>query len=680
MLSKGSLLKARRRPGILPQRTVLVALALCLLAPNQPPVMAAVVPQPQVSGTNLFAVDTRNRSAVRSFFNAVYYSGTAIRSGWVGSVTNCEAGATSAEFQEAVRTRINFFRAMAGVPADITFDPVLSARAQKAALMVSANESLSHNPSDLFKCFSLEGAAAAAVSNLALGTTGLDSIEGYMLDAGSNYRVGHRRWLLYPQTREMGAGDIDPPDGSSERRANATWVIGENVLAQRPQTRDGFVAWPPAGFVPHKIVYPRWSFSFPGADFTNSTVTVTTNGVPLPMHIEKVERGYAENTIVFVPGDIAPGTRATAPKPDEDLTCIVTISGVKVGDVSTNFTYSVTIFDPETDDDSFALSGPPEPELGRSNRFLAVTVANASAYDFRFGTLAPFEMIETGASASDVTANISGLYPLLQTSIFASGNAAFHLAHTTPARPQTLMLNRRIVPGSQSELLFESRLGAASTGQVARVQVSLDDGSSWNDIYSQAGDGHSGEQSLSLHRISLGGFSGRAIQIRFEYGFRFGEFNYAPGAGDHIGWYLDDITVTFANELTVEDQTSMDKPEFPFLPRGPKSYYIDARPRLFGGFKGEWSEGKIVTAVAPLPVQAQVRVVAIRAGNTGLEVEFEPTNARPSAIHRLESAENATGEWTVVDPALVQEIKIGSHRLFRFSGGISRRFFRVTIE
>jgi hypothetical protein len=679
------LLEGCRESGFLPRRKKLTALGLCLSfalegALGMGRASLAAVSEAPVPVTNIFSVDIRNRSAVRTFFNAIYSSGAGVRSGWNGTVTNCEAGSTSSEFQEAVRTRINFFRAMAGVPADVRFDPVLSAKAQKGALMVSANASISHDPADLVTCFSPDGAAAAAVSNLALGTSGTDSIEAYMLDAGSNYRVGHRRWLLYPQTRVMGTGDIDPPDGSTERRANANWVIDENLWAERPETRDGFVAWPPPGFVPYKIVYPRWSFSFPNADFTNATVSVTTNGVPLSIHLEKVERGYGENTIVFVPGEISPETRTTAAKPDRDITYDVMISGANVAGARTNFSYSVIIFDPETTDESPTLSGPSEPELGRKNRFLAAAVENASGYDFRFGTLTPFGSVEAGDSIPDVSANISTLYPLVQTNIFASSNAAFHLAHTTPARPQTLALNRYIVSSDRSELRFQSRLGAASTGQVARVQVSLDDGSSWREVYSQAGNGLSGEHSFGVRRIGLGEFAGRAIQIRFEYGFRFGEFNYAPGSGEQIGWYIDDIAVTFADELTILGNATREKPEFSFLPEGAGNYYIDARPRLFGGFKGEWAAGKIVTAVQAPSVPAEVRVVGIRAGSTGLEVEFEPVNARPTALYRLESASDAGGEWSVVDPGSLLETQLGSRRLFRLPAMKGLEFFRVTIE
>lgn len=647
-----------------------------------PELSAATAVDPQTSALTNFFVDTQDRAAVRNFFNAVYFSGTGVRSEWNGNITNCEAGTTSKTFQKAVLARINFFRAMAGVPADIAFDPAYSTKAQQAALMVSANLSISHEPLPSFSCYNPEGAEAAMASNLALGTSGIDSIEAYMLDAGPNFRVGHRRWLLYPQTKFMGNGDIDPTDGSMTRRANANWVIDDNFWAPRPPTRDGFVAWPPPGLVPYKIVYPRWSFSFPGADFTNATVTVKTNGISLPVHIEALERGYGENTIVFVPGAIAPETRSIAEKPAQDVTFTVSISGIKIGGLSTNFGYSVTVFDPDLGPtEAPALSGPPEPELGRSNRFLITAVTNAFAYDFRVGTLVPTRKIEVIDATPDVTANISALYPLVQTSIFASGNAAFHMAHTIPARPQTFKLNRHIVPSERSELRFQSRLGASSTGQVTRVQVSLDDGSSWRDLYSQSGETGSGESNFALRRVPLGEFAGRVILIRFEYGFRFGELIYAPGSDDHIGWYIDDITVTAAEELLVESETTSTDPEFPFVPQTQKSYYVDARPRFFDEYKGEWTPGRLVTAAAPPPAPAQVVIVAIRTGTDALEVEFEPTNTRSTAVFRLETAKAPTGEWSVLDMSAIEEIQFGSRRIFRWPNSDGKaQFFRVTIE
>ena len=181
--------------------------------------------EPQTGG---FVVNTQDREAVRTFFNAVFYSGNGVAPNWTGNLANCDPGTTSTVYQDAVLRRINFYRAMAGVPADVTFNAEYSAKAAAAAAIVSANSLVTHSPTPALSCYTEAGREAAENSNLALGTAGIDSIEAYIMDAGNNSRAGHRRWLLYPQTREMGNADIDPPDGSTTRRANANWIIDSN--------------------------------------------------------------------------------------------------------------------------------------------------------------------------------------------------------------------------------------------------------------------------------------------------------------------------------------------------------------------------------------------------------------------------------------------------------------------
>ena len=142
--------------------------------------------------------------------------------------------------------------------------------------MMSANNQLSHSPSPTWQCYTPEGAAAAGKSDLFLGVYGWDAISGYVRDPGDfNGAVGHRRWILYPQTQTMGTGDLPPTGGSS---SNALWVIDGHVWDPRPATRDMFVAWPPPGYVPYQVVFPRWSFSYPNADFSQASVTMTLDG------------------------------------------------------------------------------------------------------------------------------------------------------------------------------------------------------------------------------------------------------------------------------------------------------------------------------------------------------------------------------------------------------------------
>ena len=69
----------------------------------------------------------------------------------------------------------------------------------------------------------------------------------------------------------MGTGDVP----SANNLWNDLWVFDTNYSAPRPGTRDGFVAWPPKGYVPYQAVYPRWSFSYPGADFSGASVTMS---------------------------------------------------------------------------------------------------------------------------------------------------------------------------------------------------------------------------------------------------------------------------------------------------------------------------------------------------------------------------------------------------------------------
>ena len=176
---------------------------------------------------------------------------------------------------------------MAGLPAAVTFDNGDNTNCQAAAVMMSAQGALSHFPSPGWACYSGPGANAASNSNLALGSDGADSISGYIWDFGANnFEVGHRRWILYPQTQVMGTGDV--PDTNGFYAANSVWVFDANFGGPRPSTRTPYVVWPPAGYVPYQVVYPRWSFAYPNANLANATITMLSNGVPIAVTKESV--------------------------------------------------------------------------------------------------------------------------------------------------------------------------------------------------------------------------------------------------------------------------------------------------------------------------------------------------------------------------------------------------------
>jgi hypothetical protein len=598
--------------------------------------------------TGGFAVDISDREAVRAFYNSVYGHRANVRAEWTGSVSNCVAGTTSPEYKDAVLTRVNFYRAMAGVPASVTFNDSFSLRVQETALIMSANDEISHYPVEGWLCFSDWGAEGARNSNLAIGNAGMDSVDSYIIDAGPNYRVGHRRWVIFPNTRLMGTGDVDPPDGSQEQPANALWVFDDYFYEPRPATRESFVAWPPPGFVPHQLVYPRWSFQISKADFSGAIVTMTSNGVPVAVRQEKVEDDYGENGVVWVPHDILPQTRMFWPKPDRDVVYSVQVENVGIGGVATNFSYNVVVFDPETPEGAWAEvkpAGPPAPAANRINRYSAREYPRASGYDLRYGRLTNDLAVLTAEDGEiPVIKGVSGLYPFVQTDIAATGAAAFRLAHSRPLRIQWFMLGETIVPSSASELRFNSRLGGASWDEFARVEVSLDEGSSWREIYAQAGDGTAGELVFVPRSLSLSRFAGRAIWIRFNFGLAFGPSALIRGLSPGIGWYIDDIEVTAAQRLAASELLHQEGPEFEFIPPAPGEYYLDARPRYYQDYTGEWSLGSWVNAMEPAPTVLSMKSIVTSAG-ADFVFEVAAFSLPPKATLHVEHSATLNGDW-----------------------------------
>jgi hypothetical protein len=292
------------------------------------------------SGPSLgLSVDPQNRQASVAFFNQVYQASEGVDTAWTGSHATCDAGTTADAFRWAVQLRINYFRAMAGVSGDVQLSDEYNHKAQQAALMMSANDQLSHSPPLSWQCYSEEGREAAGSSNLYLGVYGPSAITGYVMDpGGGNYPVGHRRWILYPQTKWMGTGDI-PPSGSY-RSSNALWVFDPSMWEPRPKTREEFVAWPPPGYVPYQVVFPRWSFAYAQADFSSATVEMSTAGQNVPLTLQPVVNGYGENTLVWEP-DLSFGS-----PPSADVSYTVTVRHVGIGAALYDFSYQVTVFDP----------------------------------------------------------------------------------------------------------------------------------------------------------------------------------------------------------------------------------------------------------------------------------------------------------------------------------------------
>jgi uncharacterized protein YkwD len=599
-----------------PSRSLAVLLSLLTFAPglasqtprsNEPPRRDTGGParqsaaQSAVPPTQGFQVNPAGREESRVFFNTIHQASKSVPIGWTGNTAQGIPGTTAEAFREAVALRVNYFRAMAGVPAGIAFSEIYSGKDQRAALMMSANNNLSHNPPPSWRFYSAAGAEAAANSNLYLGDYGPRAIDGYMDDFGSgNKAAGHRRWILYPQTATMGTGDV--PQSGAYLSANALWVIDENLRGTRPATRESFVAWPPPGYVPYPLAYSRWSFSMPGANFNSATVSMRRNGTNIPVTLEPLESGYGEDTLVWFPNDADPNNPSRPDAPASDLPVSISIGNVALGGATRSFDYTVTLFDPlkpGADTVVPALTGPSTvyAGVGASHSFNAVP--RATGYQWQHSRIEAWsgvEGAENGSGAFVISAPAD--YEIISTSVRATGAASFHL--TLPGfLIQSIAFRSHFIPQTGGELRFNSRLGWATAAQTARVQVSTDDGIQWQTLWSQPGTRTAGERAFTSRTVSLSAFAGRMILVRFLYDYHFGDAAYDQ-TSDGVGWYIDDIAFVNTDypggtEVS-EIQSSLD---FTFNAPEPGTFLLAVRPIFYEKYPGEWGPLRTITATLP---------------------------------------------------------------------------------
>lgn len=312
-------------------------------APNPP----APAPSPPATppaapgGTSIAPIDTTSRAEVVARWNDTYFDNTPFS--WSGSIGSCLAGDTTGAFKSAVLRRLNYFRAMAGLAGDLALDASLSAKAQQAALMMDANDSLSHSPPTGWTCYSAGGAEAASRSLLAYSNAparSVDLLDGYMRDRGANNAaVGHRRWLLYPPLATIGTGDAP--------QANALWIV---VPATTGSTAPAVaVAWPPRGFVPRPLTEPtdRFSLSCAGADFAAASVTMRADtGQPVDVRVEsRSDKGYGDNTVVWSI-DLGRSPASGWDRGTADTRVDIEVANVSGCGAGSSFRYSVTFITP----------------------------------------------------------------------------------------------------------------------------------------------------------------------------------------------------------------------------------------------------------------------------------------------------------------------------------------------
>ncbi len=142
---------------------------------------------------------------------------------------------------------------------------------------------------------------------------------------------------------------------------------------------------------------------------------------------------------------------------------------------------------------------------------------------------------------ADILDGTSSGYSLIQSDFVSEGSNAFHLANPG-FEDNWFVLDQDISIQADTKLFFQSRLSWATSGQVAKVQLSSDGGSSWGtNLYSQAGTGDGGEGAFGLREIDLSPYASQNARFRFLYDHTGGSAY--TQSDTHIGWRIDDIQI-----------------------------------------------------------------------------------------------------------------------------------------
>ena len=290
---------------------------------------AAVAPTATAAATG--SVDALDRDSVIRGFNDTWLPTLNVPFSWTGSVESCIPGSPSGEVRGAVLTQINYVRDQAGVdPVSLADTP--NTVAQAAALLMDANDAVSHQPPSSWRCWTQDGAVGAATSQLSVNSA--QPVAGLVSDAGANNAsTGHRVALLDGSIRVMGAG-VAP---GSTAINTAGFGNGDDDGRDWPM-----VTWPTAGYFPEGMVPAsgRWSVTVRDSrSLANAAVSVervSGGGRVLSAPIEF----RSDTHLVFNPAGVVRPSQVA-----DDVTYRVRVAGVQdySGNPVADLVYTTTL-------------------------------------------------------------------------------------------------------------------------------------------------------------------------------------------------------------------------------------------------------------------------------------------------------------------------------------------------
>jgi len=283
------------------------------------------------------------------------------------------------------------------------------------------------------------------------------------------------------------------------------------------------------------------------------------------------------------------------------------------------------------------LSGPAHSAVGQAAQYTFTPVPGATSYR---GRIATSIANPTGFDASNglvgITADLDGTpEPLVSRS---GGGQAYHLTHGNGYDEESMQLDTLIRPRANGSLRFLSRLGWATVDQLARVEVTTDDGLSWITLWSQLGTGGAGESGYSQRTASLAAYAGQTLRVRFRYGFTAcTECGWYNQTEDGIGFHFDNVEFVETDQLMVGAPVEIaNGSPFTFTPAAAGTYELSVQPVKPSGTLPFGPPMAMDTAAVITP-QASVNGLVV-GPNGKIRVDFTVTSTLTSTPVLLQSA------------------------------------------
>jgi hypothetical protein len=453
---------------------------------------------------------------------------------------------------------------------------------------------------------------------------------------------GHRENIADPGLREVGVGVRDGVNGSVGPQL-VTQDFGTLQNATPLITGVAYYDFSGNGFYDLGEGIGGVTVSVSGSSFY--AVTANSGGYAIPVTTN------GNYTVTFS----ASGLTTT-----QRVAVVMSSSNVKV-----DFT---PVYSPPV------ISGPNPAGLNQSNTYNFTPVGGATAYQCEQAPLANYTAIQGAENGlTNVTVVSSAGYSVIVSDVVASGSYAFHLAQPDAAK-QYLTLNAVLRPAANSQWTFAKRLSWASSNQVARAQISTNGGGTWQDVWTQAGTGGSGDAAFSRITNSLSPYAGQLLQVRFVYDFLGG--TYFPQTSTGIALYLDDIAVSNAEQLLNASTNNLAAGNsFTFYPANTNSCLLLVRAQI-GGRALPWGPALRVTVATPAP-SLQLVSAPVLATNQ-VQLDFTVANYRAGMSFQLLQTSVASGPWSTNGTASFQTLIANSKfRATASTGGAAKMFYRV---